>query len=258
MLDGNSQAAWSCLKSIQMGTSWASIERLRISHTFVIICVISSPHTQHSCDCIYLNLITSQYRLNMSCGDRIQQWDRTCPLTLLVCSWTTSTSKQNHRTVWVGKDLTDHLVPSPCRGQRHLPLAQVAQIHTQKYFTPKRKVFPPTFKPHLGLLSASSCIFQYHFKKKEEKDAYEPQCEEAAPEKSYLGVLLPQNLTKYWCSSQRGGENPQAVQSLNPTGLAAATRMTLHFAYASGRRFPAFPYGGLQDWGKNKIKTSLS
>ena len=32
-----------------------------------------------------------------------------------------------HRMVWVGRDLIDHLVPTPCHGQRHLPLDQVAQ-----------------------------------------------------------------------------------------------------------------------------------
>ena len=29
--------------------------------------------------------------------------------------------------VWVGRDLKDHLVPTPCHEQGHLPLDQVAQ-----------------------------------------------------------------------------------------------------------------------------------
>jgi len=37
-----------------------------------------------------------------------------------------NTSGQNHRMVWVGRDLTDHLVPTPCHEQGHLPPAQVA------------------------------------------------------------------------------------------------------------------------------------
>jgi len=38
---------------------------------------------------------------------------------------------QNHRMVWVGRDLTYHLVPTPCHGQGHLPLDQVAQSPIQ-------------------------------------------------------------------------------------------------------------------------------
>jgi len=33
----------------------------------------------------------------------------------------------NHRMVWVGSDLKDHLVQPPCLEQGHLPLDQVAQ-----------------------------------------------------------------------------------------------------------------------------------
>ena len=33
--------------------------------------------------------------------------------------------------VWVGRDLKDHLVPTPCHGQRHLPLDQGAQSPIQ-------------------------------------------------------------------------------------------------------------------------------
>jgi len=33
--------------------------------------------------------------------------------------------------VWVGRDLKDHLVPTPCPGQGHLPLDQVAQSRIQ-------------------------------------------------------------------------------------------------------------------------------
>ena len=33
--------------------------------------------------------------------------------------------------VWAGRDLKDHLVPTPCHKQGHLPLDQVAQsIHS--------------------------------------------------------------------------------------------------------------------------------
>ncbi|KAK4821027.1 hypothetical protein QYF61_012113 [Mycteria americana] len=37
----------------------------------------------------------------------------------------------NHRMVWVGRDLTDHPVPTPCHGQGHLPPDQVAQSPIQ-------------------------------------------------------------------------------------------------------------------------------
>jgi len=33
--------------------------------------------------------------------------------------------------VRVGRDLKDHLVPTPCRGQGHVPLDQVAQSSIQ-------------------------------------------------------------------------------------------------------------------------------
>ena len=36
--------------------------------------------------------------------------------------------------VWVGRDLKDHLVPTPCHGQKHLPLDQVAQSPSQPGF----------------------------------------------------------------------------------------------------------------------------
>jgi len=38
---------------------------------------------------------------------------------------------QNDGTVWVGRDLTDHLVQLPCHGQGHLPLDQVPQSSIQ-------------------------------------------------------------------------------------------------------------------------------
>ena len=38
---------------------------------------------------------------------------------------------QNHRMVWVGRDLKDHLIPAPCHEQGHLPLHQVAQSPIQ-------------------------------------------------------------------------------------------------------------------------------
>jgi len=37
----------------------------------------------------------------------------------------------NHGMVWVGRDLIDHLVPTPCHGQVHLPLDQAAQSPVQ-------------------------------------------------------------------------------------------------------------------------------
>ena len=37
----------------------------------------------------------------------------------------------NHRMVWVGRDLKDHLVPTPLPGQGHPPLDQGAQSHIQ-------------------------------------------------------------------------------------------------------------------------------
>jgi len=39
---------------------------------------------------------------------------------------------QNHRMVWVGRDLEDHLVLTPCHGQGHLPLDPVAHGLDQK------------------------------------------------------------------------------------------------------------------------------
>jgi len=44
---------------------------------------------------------------------------------------TSKKSRLNHRMVWVGRDLKDHLVPSPCHGQGHLPLAHAAQSSIQ-------------------------------------------------------------------------------------------------------------------------------
>jgi len=38
---------------------------------------------------------------------------------------------QNHRMVWVGRDLIGHLVPTLCHGQGRLPLHQIAQGPTQ-------------------------------------------------------------------------------------------------------------------------------
>jgi len=37
----------------------------------------------------------------------------------------------NHSMVWVGRNFKDHLVPSPCHEQGHLPLDQVAQSSIQ-------------------------------------------------------------------------------------------------------------------------------
>jgi len=37
----------------------------------------------------------------------------------------------NHKMVWVGRDLRDHVVPTHCYGQGHLPLDQVAQSPIQ-------------------------------------------------------------------------------------------------------------------------------
>lgn len=33
--------------------------------------------------------------------------------------------EHNHRVVWVGRGVEEYLVPTPCRGQEHLPLDQV-------------------------------------------------------------------------------------------------------------------------------------
>jgi len=41
------------------------------------------------------------------------------------------TESQNHRLVWVGRDLTDHPVPPPCPGQGPLPPAQDAPSPVQ-------------------------------------------------------------------------------------------------------------------------------
>ena len=40
-------------------------------------------------------------------------------------------SSQNHRMIWVGRDLSDHLVPTPCHRQGHLPLDQVVHSPIQ-------------------------------------------------------------------------------------------------------------------------------
>uniref|UniRef100_A0A672UYG3 Tripartite motif containing 65 n=1 Tax=Strigops habroptila TaxID=2489341 RepID=A0A672UYG3_STRHB len=42
-----------------------------------------------------------------------------------------TTYTQNHRMVWVGRDLKAHSVPTPCHGQGHLPLEQVAPSPVQ-------------------------------------------------------------------------------------------------------------------------------
>ena len=41
-----------------------------------------------------------------------------------------------HRMVWLGKDLKDHLVPTPCHEQGHLPLDQGAQSSIQPGLEP--------------------------------------------------------------------------------------------------------------------------
>jgi len=38
--------------------------------------------------------------------------------------------------VWVGRDLIDHLVPTPLHGEGHLPLDQVAQSPVQPGLEP--------------------------------------------------------------------------------------------------------------------------
>lgn len=38
---------------------------------------------------------------------------------------------QNHRMAWVRRDLKDHVVPTPCRGQEHLSLGKIAHNHIQ-------------------------------------------------------------------------------------------------------------------------------
>lgn len=35
---------------------------------------------------------------------------------------------QNHRMVWVERDLRDHPVPAPCHGQGHLPVSDFLEI----------------------------------------------------------------------------------------------------------------------------------
>jgi len=47
----------------------------------------------------------------------------------VVLQW--SIESQNHRMVWVGKALKDHLILTTCHGQGHLPLDQVAQSPVQ-------------------------------------------------------------------------------------------------------------------------------
>lgn len=57
-----------------MGMSWESNEHLRISHMFGVSCSKLLTTYAILCrfhDCIYLNLIISQYRLKMSCSDLI-------------------------------------------------------------------------------------------------------------------------------------------------------------------------------------------
>ena len=60
-----------------------------------------------------------------------------------------NTSGQNHRMVWVGRDLTDHLVPTPCHEQGHLPPAQGAQSSIQ----PGLEHFPSPAPPKPGSLT---------------------------------------------------------------------------------------------------------
>lgn len=52
---------------------------------------------------------------------------------LSVCSWQASTvtedaTSEHHGTLWFERDLKDHLVPTSCHGQRHLPQDQGAQF----------------------------------------------------------------------------------------------------------------------------------
>lgn len=41
------------------------------------------------------------------------------------------TTSQNKRMLWVGRDLTEHLVHKTCHGQGHFPLHQIAQNPAQ-------------------------------------------------------------------------------------------------------------------------------
>lgn len=54
-----------------------------------------------------------------------------CLLSQVCLEWLSDLHMYSHRTVWVGSDLKDHLVPIPCHGQRHPPLDQVAQSPIQ-------------------------------------------------------------------------------------------------------------------------------
>jgi len=46
---------------------------------------------------------------------------------------------QNHRMVWVGRDLTDHPVPTPCHGQGHLPSDQLLKALSDLALNPARE-----------------------------------------------------------------------------------------------------------------------
>ena len=62
-----------------------------------------------------------------SCRDRTENAEKTSCYPLLPFFSHRIMESQNCGMVWVGRDLKDHLVPTPCHGQGHLPPDQVAQ-----------------------------------------------------------------------------------------------------------------------------------
>ena len=52
--------------------------------------------------------------------------------------------------VWVGRDLTDHPVPTPCHGQGPLPPAQGAQSPVQPGLEPCQGAGSHSFSGQLG------------------------------------------------------------------------------------------------------------
>jgi len=81
--------------------------------------------------------------------------------------------KQNHRMVWVGRDLIHHLVPTPCHGQGPLPLAQCAPSPIQPGLEPCQRggshsssgqpgpgPQPPHGEEFLPNISSKSRLFQ--------------------------------------------------------------------------------------------------
>jgi len=80
-------------------------------------------------------------------------------------------SNSLNRVVWVGRDLKAHLIPTPCHGQGHLPLDQVAQLyHSTNTLSPlTQTVGEPHSIPYSVKRNMKSCLWLKWFEAAENR-----------------------------------------------------------------------------------------